>query len=250
MSLSSIILAAGKGTRMRSDSLSKVMHQVAGRPIISWILDAVLPFGGAHLVVGHLREQVESFVRSRYPGVRFSVQVTQDGTGGAVRCAFADADPAADRFLILPGDAPLLKKETLERLIATFEDGRPALAFLTCLLDDPAQYGRVRRSPGGGVTGIVEYRDATEEERALKEVNSGIYLVSRSLLAAFLPRMTTDNRKGEYYLTDIIAFAVSNGYAVTALVEDDAASLAGINSPEELAQADAVMRERLARSVS
>jgi len=248
MSLSSIILAAGKGTRMRSDDLSKVMHQVAGRPIISWILDAVLPFGTAQVVVGHLREQVESFVRPRYPGVRFSVQATQDGTGGAVRCAFAEADPVADRFLILPGDAPLLKKETLERLIATFDAGRPALAFLTCLLDDPAQYGRVRRSSDGGVTGIVEYRDATEEERALKEVNSGIYLVSRSLLAAFLPRMRNDNRKGEYYLTDIIAFAVSNGHAVTALVEDDAASLSGINSPEELAQADTALRERLTRS--
>jgi bifunctional UDP-N-acetylglucosamine pyrophosphorylase/glucosamine-1-phosphate N-acetyltransferase len=244
MRTETIILAAGKGTRMRSDDLPKVMHPVAGYPIIGWILDAAMSFGGMHLVIGHQREQVEAFVRPRYPGTRFSVQQEQDGTGGAVRCAFAEADPAATQFLILPGDTPLLKRETLERLIAVFEGERADLALITCLLDDPARYGRIQRSRGV-ITGIVEYNDATDTERRINEINSGVYLASRELLDAALPRLTNSNAKREYYLTDIVAFAAARKAKVVAYADDDLRSLSGINSRLELAGADTVMQSRI-----
>lgn len=244
MKISALILAAGKGTRMRSETLCKVMHPVAGYPIIGWILDAVAPLGAPHLVVGHMREQVEAFVRANYPGVRFSVQQEQDGTGGAVRCAFAEADPEATHFLILPGDTPLLKTGTLERLVAVYERERADLALITCILDDPARYGRIQRSRGE-VVGIVEYNDATEAERRITEINSGVYLASRELLAEALPRLTNVNAKKEYYLTDIVGYAVAQGRKVVAHIDDDFVSLTGINSPEELAAAEAVMQARL-----
>ncbi len=244
MKISSLILAAGKGTRMRSETLPKVMHPVSGYPVIGWILDAVAPFGGAHLVVGHMREQVESFVRANYPGVRFSVQQEQDGTGGAVRCAFAEADPEATHFLILPGDTPLLKTGTLERLVAVYERERADLALITCILDDPARYGRIQRSRGE-VVGIVEYNDATEAERRITEINSGVYLASRELLAEALPRLTNVNAKKEYYLTDIVANAFARKATVAAYADDDFMSLSGINSRLELADADRVMQVRI-----
>ncbi len=249
MKLSPVILAAGKGTRMRSETLPKVMHPLAGKPMIAWVLDAVRSFGTPHLVVGHLREQVETFVRTYCPEARFSYQKHQDGTGGAVRCAFAEADTMVDRFLILPGDAPLLKKDTIGRLIVIYERERADLALVTCILDDPAHYGRVKRSPDGAVMAIVEYNDATEEERAIQEVNSGIYLASREFLAESLPRLTNDNAKKEYYLTDIVRDAVVHERRVVACLEDDFVSLTGINSPEELAAAERLMQARLAAGV-
>lgn len=248
--LSALILAAGKGTRMRSETLPKVMHPIAGRPMIGWILDAVAPFGTAHLVVGHLREQVEAYVGREYPGTRFSVQAEQDGTGGAVRCAFAEADPAATHFLILPGDTPLLKPGTIERLVGVYEKQKADLALVTCILDDPARYGRIKRSSSGAIAGIVEYNDATEAERAIREINSGLYLASRDLLAEALPQLTNHNAKKEYYLTDIVAYAVAHGRKVVAYVDDDFVSLTGINSPEELAAAEAVMQARLKTGAS
>ncbi|HOW50818.1 MAG TPA: NTP transferase domain-containing protein [bacterium] len=244
MKIVSLILAAGKGTRMRSEVLPKVMHPVSGYPIIGWILDTATSFGGVQLVVGHLREQVEDFVRAQYPRVRFSFQQEQDGTGGAVRYAFADADPEATHFLILPGDTPLLKKETIERLIASYERERADLALITCILDDPARYGRIQRSRGN-ITGIVEYNDATETERRITEINSGVYLVSRELLAEALPRLTNSNAKREYYLTDIVAFAAARKAKVVACVDEDFRSLSGINSRVELAEADRVMQGRI-----
>jgi len=240
----SIVLAAGKGTRMRSETMPKVMYPIAGYPMIGWVIEAVSPFGAPHLVVGYLREQVEEFVRQRYPEARFSYQKEQNGTGGAVRCALAEAMPGTDCFLIAPGDAPLLKKETLERLIRTFEQEKAGLALVTCMLDEPSSYGRVKRE-GGLITGIVEYNDATTEERAIREVNSGIYFVSRKVLEEALPHLTNTNAKKEYYLTDIVSYVASRGVLVTSIVEEDSASLTGVNSPEELANAEKIMQLRL-----
>lgn len=247
MRLTSLILAAGKGTRMRSDTRPKVMFPVAGYPMIGWVIEAVSSFGTPHLVVGYLHEQVEEFVRRHYPEARFSYQKEQDGTGGAVRCALADVTPDSDSFLIVPGDAPLLKRETIKRLIETFERERAGVAIVTCTPENPASYGRIKRVEGR-IVGIVEYNDATPEERAIREVNSGLYVVSRKTLEEALPHLTNANAKNEYYLTDIVSYAVCHGIKTVSVFEEDFASLVGVNSPEELADAERMMQTRL-RSV-
>lgn len=241
MSTAAVVLAAGKGTRFRSD-LPKVLHRAAGRSLLGHVLESLRPHGLAQVVVvvGHGREQVEAEVAALdLPGASTVVQEQQLGTGHATEVALPALAHDVDRVVVLPGDAPLLTHDALAALLAD----RAAVAMLTTELDDPTGYGRVLRGDGDGVVGIVEQKDADEDQRAVREVNAGMYAFDRRLLADALTRVGDDNAQGERYLTDVVGIAVAGGAAVTAHVVA-AAAVAGVNDRVQLAEAARVLRTR------
>ena len=235
-----VILAAGKGTRMKS-AKAKVLHELFGRPMIRHVVERVHRAGVGRVVVvtGHQAEAVEAVLAG--DGVRFARQEEQLGTGHAVRCAESALPPSCQRVLILCGDTPLVTPATLAALIAAHGDN--AVTVLTTLLDDPTGYGRVLADAHGRVTAIVEEKDATDEQRAVREVNTGIYCVERRFLFHALGRLRNDNRQKEYYLTDIVGMAVAAGLPVGRMAAPDPREVIGINSRRELAQAEAVLQE-------
>src|SRR5258708_8992226 len=199
-----IILAAGLGTRMKSSTI-KILHRAAGRPIIDYVLDlaSVVSDQPPVMIVGHQREAVQQAVDDR---ARFAVQDPPRGTGHAVlQAEQVLGDLAGRRVLILSGDVPLTRRETLERLIAQHGDEGNALTLVTMRLDEPGMYGRIVRDAHGAVVKIVEARDATAEEMRIDEVNAGIYLVDGDLLFDRLRLLSPSNSQGEYYLTDLLA---------------------------------------------
>ncbi len=238
MIVESIILAAGKGTRMKSD-LPKVMHNFNGKPMIARVIEAVIPFSDhINVVVGHKKELVESFVKSNFENVFTSTQPVQNGTGGAVRDAFRNSKDDSTHFIVLCGDTPLIKQSTIKGMIDVFLSGKADALIVTTILDNPASYGRIERNNDGTVRAITEFLDASPEVREIKEINSGLYFFSRDVLEEFIPKLSCENAKNEYYLTDVIAFAVKSGKRVVAFIEDDSNSISGINSVDELAMAE------------
>jgi len=244
MDLSVIVLAAGKGTRMKSD-LAKVLHPCLGRPLIDWVLDQADAAGAARqvVVVGHQREAVMAAIGGR-PGVEFAVQAEQKGTGHAVQMCREHFAGRTGTVLVLSGDVPLLGAATLEALKRAHLEGGCAATVLTAVFDDPTGYGRVVRDGGGRVARIVEHRDASEAERAVKEINSGIYLFDAPLLFRYIERLDSDNAQGELYLTDVVRLLVDDGHPVGALPAGDPAEIQGVNTVEQLAE---VERELAAR---
>jgi UDP-N-acetylglucosamine diphosphorylase/glucosamine-1-phosphate N-acetyltransferase len=243
LELSVIVLAAGKGTRMKSD-LAKVLHPCLGRPLIDWVLDQADAVGARHqvVVVGHQREAVMAAVGAR--GVTFAVQAEQRGTGHAVQmCREAMAGHGGD-VLVLSGDVPLLGADTLRALRRHHEDGGCAATVLTAIFADPTGYGRILRDAAGRVARIVEHKDASEEERGVSEINSGIYLFNTERLFACIDRLRPDNAQGELYLTDVIRFLVEDDLPVSALPTEDPAEIHGINTVEQLAAVEAELRRR------
>ncbi|MBS2024641.1 MAG: bifunctional UDP-N-acetylglucosamine diphosphorylase/glucosamine-1-phosphate N-acetyltransferase GlmU [Deltaproteobacteria bacterium] len=243
-----VVLAAGKGTRMKSDK-AKVLHPLGGRPMLSYPVRAALEAGCAPVVVvvGHQAESVKAELAKDLPGapLSFALQSEQLGTGHAVRMA-VDALKAAglgagDQVLLLAGDVPLLTGATLQRLAEA--QGAWKLALVTCLAREPHGYGRVLRGLEGGVLRIVEHKDASEFERQVKEINASIYAVEAGFLYEALEKLSPKNAQGEYYLTDIVAQAAHVGGRVEAIVVDEA-EVAGVNDREQLAAADAVRRQR------
>lgn len=243
MDLSVIVLAAGKGTRMKSD-LAKVLHPCLGRPLLDWVLDQAEAAGASRqvVVVGHQREAVVAAVSGR--GVEFAVQAEQKGTGHAVQMCREHFAGRSGTVLVLSGDVPLLSAETLERLKRTHADGACAATVLTAAFEDPTGYGRIVRDGEGRVARIVEQRDASPEELAVKEINSGIYLFDTGLLFRYIERLDTDNAQGELYLTDVVRLLVEDGHAVGAYLTEDGAEIQGVNTVEQLAAVEETLRER------
>jgi len=242
MSLAVVTLAAGKGSRMKSP-LPKVLHTLAGKPMLGHVLEAAmqLPQASQHVVIGHGAEAVQAEFEGA--GVRWAMQTEQKGTGHAVAQALPDiADDAV--VLVLYGDVPLIRTETLARLAESAAKG--ALALLTVTLADPTGYGRIIRNDAGQVQAIVEHKDATEAQRLVCEVNTGILAVPASLLKAWLPRLSADNAQGEYYLTDIIAMAVADGVVVEAQQPTSEAEVEGVNDRIQLARLERVYQAGLA----
>ncbi len=235
-----VILAAGKGTRMKS-ARAKVLHRVFGRPMVNHVVERVRAAGIRNVVVvtGHQAEEVEAALDG--DTVRFARQAEQLGTGHAVRCAEAAIPADCDRVLILCGDTPLVEPATLASLVAEHRDA--AVTVLTTVLDDPTNYGRVITDDAGNVKAIVEEKDADTAQRAIREVNTGIYCVERQFLFDALARLRNDNSQGEYYLTDIVAIAVGDGRPVGRVVCADPREVIGINSRIELARAEAILQE-------
>ncbi|OYD22707.1 bifunctional UDP-N-acetylglucosamine diphosphorylase/glucosamine-1-phosphate N-acetyltransferase GlmU [Oceanimonas baumannii] len=247
MTIQAVILAAGKGTRMRS-SLPKVLHPVANKPMVSHVIEAAraCQVNGIHLVYGHGAEQLKARVEAT--DLHWAHQAEQLGTGHAVAVALpAIADDA--KVLVLYGDTPLLQADTLQRLITAQPDG--GVGLLTVNLANPTGYGRIVREQGK-VTGIVEQKDASPEQLAINEVNTGVLVADAGRLKAWLGELNNDNAQGEYYLTDIFAMAHRDGCdiatvqpASTAEVEgaNDRVQLAGLERAYQRMQAERLMRE-------
>ena len=230
MALQIVILAAGQGKRMRS-GLPKVLHPLAGRPLLAHVLDTARALKARRIVVvhGHGAEAV----RAAFPdsGIAWALQSEQLGTGHAVQQAMPHLEASGD-VLVLYGDVPLVREATLRRLL---EAAREGLAVLTAELGDPAGYGRVLRDQAGRVARIVEHKDASPSERAVREVNAGFYALSAPRLAGWLKKITNRNAQKEYYLTDIVALAVAEDVPVIGVRAEDEWEVAGVNSKRELA---------------
>jgi bifunctional UDP-N-acetylglucosamine pyrophosphorylase/glucosamine-1-phosphate N-acetyltransferase len=239
------ILAAGLGTRMRS-TRPKVLHELAGRPLVDHVLDLALQLAPPELVVtvvGHGADQVAAAVGPR--GVLTALQEPQLGTGDALRVALARlGEEAPEEVLVLSGDVPLLRLATVTAL-ADRLSGAAAAAILTARLDRPSAYGRVVRGADGSVEAIVEARDADPATLALPEVNAGVYAFRREPLRRALARLGTDNAQGEYYLTDVVGLLRADGLRVAAQVLDDSAEMQGVNSRADLAEVARLLNRRL-----
>ena len=229
-----LILAAGKGTRMKS-AVPRVLHPVAGRPIIEYVLAtaAALKPCTTTLVVGHQAETVKAAL-AVHAGLGFILQEPQLGTGHAVLQAAPVLEGATGTLLLLYGDVPLLTADTLGALVARHEERRAAATVVTAFVDDPTGYGRIVREDGE-LARIVEHRDATPEERTIREINSGIYAFDLAPLFDALRRIGSANAQGEYYLTDLVELYRREGRGLASLVVSDLHEILGINSRSELA---------------
>jgi bifunctional UDP-N-acetylglucosamine pyrophosphorylase / glucosamine-1-phosphate N-acetyltransferase len=248
-SVAAIVLAAGKGTRMRSQR-AKVLHELGGEPMIARAVRAVaaLEADPIVVVVGHQAREVEAAVN--VSNARFVLQEPQRGTGDAARCAL-DQLPAnfTGDVLITYGDMPAITSSTLRAFFDVHRKRRAKLSFISIILDDPAAYGRVIRDAADKVDKIVEFRDASPAERAIKEINTGCYLVDSALLRSALAELKPGNAQDEYYLTDIVAIARARRETIEAWVATDPAEFAGINSREELAKMEAEIRAAVNRKL-
>jgi bifunctional UDP-N-acetylglucosamine pyrophosphorylase/glucosamine-1-phosphate N-acetyltransferase len=231
-SWTAVILAAGRGKRMGGDR-AKVLQEVAGRTMLSWVIDAARDAGATKVVVvvGYDRESV---IASLPEGTEWVVQDVPQGTGDAVRAASGALAGMQGNVWILCGDVPGTSAETLLKLARLHEDTGASCTLLTMELEDPRRYGRVMRSATGHVERIVEFADASEEERSIRELNSGTYAFSIPDLLATLPRLSNANAQGEYYLTDMVGLLIGDGKLVAAHKTQDPRECMGGDTPEAL----------------
>ena len=249
---SAVVLAAGEGTRMRSD-VPKVLHPLCGRPMLLHVIDSLvaLPLERIVVVVGHGAERVTKTlleqVATEMP-IEFVEQPFQRGTGDAASVALTagvfDVD-GEDDLLVVPGDAPLLQAETLAALARAHREADAAATLLTAILPDPTGYGRVVRDDSGQVREIIEQTEADDDQLAIDEINTSIYCFRRGLLAPALRRLSPENAQGEYFLTDVVGVLRETGHAVVTVPADDPAETAGVNDRAQLAAAEAVLRARI-----
>ena len=241
-----VIMAAGKGTRMKS-RLPKVLHRLAGRALLQHVVDTAteLQARGVVVITGHGADEVEAAVRGFKASARFVRQEPQLGTGHAVQQA-APVLPDDGAVVVLSGDVPLTQADTLRQLIAA-SDGQH-LALLTLDMPDPTGYGRIVRE-GETVQAIVEHKDASDAQRQIKEIYSGIMAVPARLLKPWLARLDNKNAQQEYYLTDVVKFAVADGMKVVAVKTHDAVQVAGVNSPVQLAELERAYQQRQAHTL-
>jgi bifunctional UDP-N-acetylglucosamine pyrophosphorylase/glucosamine-1-phosphate N-acetyltransferase len=248
--LTVIVLAAGGGTRMKSKTM-KVLHPVAGRSMVGHVLAAVQEVQPRRIVavVGHQRDQVAPHIQALAPDVLLAVQEEQHGTGHAVRVAMdavaADGGVPQGTVLVAYADTPLLEAESLRSFAAEHEAAQRAVSILSGVVADPFGYGRVVRDDDGEVEGIVEEKDATDEQREIHEISSGILAFDAAFLTEALPRLTNDNAKGEYYLTDTVGLAREAGLHVGAHPLADVVQTEGVNDRVQLARTGRVMNERI-----
>lgn len=241
--LVTIILAAGKGTRMRS-KYPKVLHEVGGSPMLQHVIDAAAEIGASDkiIVVGHGAELVSKMVGDQGSIV---LQQEQLGTGHAVMQAQSALENFTGTAMILCGDTPLLDSAQLKSFYLLHKESRAAATVLTAVIPDPTGYGRIVRDGSGNVCSIVEQKDASEEEKLIKEINTGIYCVECPLLFRALASLSDSNAQGEYYLTDILAILNTSGHKVCGVITEDTDMIMGVNSRQQLAAAEALMRNRV-----
>ncbi len=240
-----LILAAGKGTRMKS-AVVKVLHSVAGRPMLGWPLSTVREAGATAIVIvaGHQAEQVREQYGAEFD-VRIALQEEQLGTGHAVACAMPALQEQNGALLIVCGDTPLLTGATLQRLAASHTESGAAITVLTARMENPQGYGRIVRSGDGQVLRIVEQKDASPSEQGIDEINSGIYCMDLTFLRANISRLGSGNAQNEYYLTDLVELAVAGQKGCNALMVSDALEIMGVNDRVQLAEASAALRARI-----
>ena len=241
--LTAVILAAGKGTRMKS-KLPKVLHKVGGHPMLEHVMDAAEAAGCRDnvVVIGHGAELVRELVGSR---ARIALQAEQLGTGHAVLQAADTLKDFTGTVMILCGDTPLLEAEELKKFYAEHVKSGAAATVMSAMMEDPFGYGRILRDANGDVAGIVEQKDASEEQKLIKEINTGNYCVEAPLLFEVLRTLGNNNAQGEYYLTDVLAKLRAMGKKVGGVVTADSEMIMGVNSRRQLAEAESVMRRRI-----
>lgn len=239
MAFSVVILAAGKGTRMKS-GLPKVLHKVGGVPMVQRIINTVerMQASAVHLVYGHGGDQLQSTVSGNT--LNWCLQAEQLGTGHAVQQAAGHVKDDED-VLILVGDAPLITEQTLQRLVDV--KARCDLALLTVNLDDPTGMGRIVREDNGNIAAIVEHKDASDAQREITEINTGMMMMNGKDLKRWLDNLSNDNAQGEYYLTDVIAMAASEGKAIQAAQPDEVIEVEGVNNREHLAKLERALQK-------
>lgn len=238
-----VILAAGKGKRMKSD-LPKVLHKLHGKPMVEYVINTAKELGAERiiLVVGHRWEKAKKSLE--HLNVELAVQEQQLGTGHAVLQTKELLSNFEGDVLILCGDVPLLRPDTLKQLINEHRERKVHATVLTAIFDDPAGYGRVIRGKSGLVQKIVEDKDATAEEREVREINTGTFCFDRASLFSVLENVRNDNKQGEYYLTDTLKLLLDQKRPIWAVVASDPSETVGINSEEELERAEEILRAR------
>ena len=244
--LAVVVMAAGKGTRMNNPSVAKVMYTVNDRPLVEWVVDlaARLDSSRTVVVVGWQKETVIAHIAGTHPSVRCVDQSPQLGTGHAVMQTEKELHGYDGDVLVLSGDVPMLTTRTARALIDNHRASGATATVLTAVLDDATGYGRIIREEGGRVSGIVEQKDATPEQRAIREINSGIYVFDSVNLFEGLRHITTDNAQHEYYLTDVFHYFWRNKLPVSAVIADDPLEVRGINTPGQLEEARRILAGR------
>jgi bifunctional UDP-N-acetylglucosamine pyrophosphorylase/glucosamine-1-phosphate N-acetyltransferase len=244
--LTVVVLAAGGGTRMKSKTM-KVLHQVGGRSMIGHVLMAVRAVEPHRVVavIGHQRDQVGPHVQELVPDVVLAVQEVLDGTGGAVRVALTSSGTTRGTVLVATGDTPLLEGDVLRRFVADHRAAEQVVSILSGVVADPFGYGRIVRNEEGDVEAIVEEKDATAQQREIPEISSGILAFDAEFLVGALPRLTNDNAKGEFYLTDTVRIAREDGLTVGAFAIDDVRQTEGANDRVQLAAMGREMNRRI-----
>ena len=249
MATTAIILAAGKGTRMESD-LPKVLHPVCGRPMLAYVLDTARQAGSSRLlvVVGYRAELVKQTFAADTDAENISwvLQSPQMGTGHAVMVCKSELAGLDGLVLVLAGDGPLIRPETLRQLIDTHQATGAACTLATSILPEPGGYGRILRDAAGNLVGIVEALDATAEQKAIHEVNVSIYCFDAAALRDVIARLKNDNTKGEYYLTDALGLLASDGRKIAAVAAVPPQDVLSINTLDELQNVSDIMAARMA----
>jgi len=237
--LAAVIMAAGKGTRMKDPSRAKVMYEVNQKPMIHSVVDLAYALDARRVivVVGHQADTVEAYLRESHSDIECVLQEQQLGTGHAVLQARALLEGFTGSVVVLSGDVPLLRQSTMERLLRHHEETGATATILTAALADPTGYGRIIRNSHALVERIVEHRDANDEERAVNEINSGIYVFDNGRLFDALTHISAHNAQNEYYLTDVFEYFWKHDWKVSALIAQDPMEIRGVNTPEQLEEA-------------
>lgn len=245
MDIKAVILAAGKGTRMKSQTTPKVLHEIMGKTLLGYVIDNVKNITNEQFViVGYHAQEVEKFVNDNYENAKTVLQSPQLGTGHAVSMVCPNLENYNGLVLILCGDTPLIKEDTLNKFIEFHNSNNSDLTVMSTIFENPTNYGRIIREDNNSLKCIVEEKDATLEQKAVKEVNAGIYCLNWGKIKGAFSRLKTNNAQGEYYLTDIISWGKAQNLNVNAYILDDSDEIYGINSRSNLATASKIMNKR------
>lgn len=245
MDIKSVILAAGKGTRMKSN-LPKVLHEILGKALVGYVLDSVKHITNENFViVGHHAEEVEKYVISHYENAKTVLQSPQLGTGHAVSMVCPMLENYSGQVLILCGDTPLITEDTLKKFVEYHRENKSDITVMSAIFENPTNYGRIIRDTDNSLKCIVEEKDATLEQKAIKEVNAGIYCINWAKVKSAFSQLTSNNAQGEYYLTDIIEWGKKNGLSVNAYIMENNIETFGINSRVQLAEALKLLQKRI-----
>lgn len=245
--IKSIILAAGKGTRMKSDT-PKVLHTIFDKTLVGYVIDAVNNTGLADenfVIVGHQAERVEEYINKNYDNAKCVLQSPQLGTGHAVSMALPYLKDFDGEVIILCGDTPLITSETIKEFVEYHRDNKSDLTVMSAIFENPTNYGRIIRNQDGSLNSIVEEKDATPEQKAVKEINAGIYCINWAKIKPAFNELTSNNAQGEYYLTDIIKWGNEKNLSVNAYTLKNNEEIFGINSKTHLAEATKMLNNKI-----
>ena len=239
-------MAAGKGKRMKNPDKSKVMFELKGKPLIQYVIELSLKINSDKIIpiVGHQKQSVIDFIGEKFykdiSKIRFAHQDEQLGTGHAVMQTYEKLKDFKGNVLILSGDVPMLKYETVEKFLSFHNENKFRASLLSAIFDDPFGYGRIIRDSNGNFIDIREEKDSTDDEKKIKEINSGIYIIDNELLFEAIKTLKTDNAQGEYYLTDVFRYFREKGIRIGAVPVDNNLEICGINTVEQLEELEKI----------